>query len=277
MAPNIYMYDRTSSAGVEAMHNANRPVREKTAVDPCNAILLIVELECDWFREQRKKAWEESGPFTPYGYLVFNEYTKVNANDYTIASADLEDSKQYTVRKLIGGRAQYVVEIPNEEVDGSRFGSCTCGGPQVSGKPCHHMVAVVKRMNDQSLSILKIMPPWWTTNFWRRQLPLTEEVRGGVTMSTVKFGETGDALVTGDLSLKYCPDWTAPRKKGRPKGNTRLKSGAEMAMTGKKKRNAHKKKRGQYCDHCDQFGHTARKCPERRAQEEEGSVGSVAI
>ena len=47
MAPNIYMYDRTSSAGVEAMHNANRPVREKTAVDPCNAILLIVELECD--------------------------------------------------------------------------------------------------------------------------------------------------------------------------------------------------------------------------------------
>jgi hypothetical protein len=135
MAPNIYMYDCTSSAGVEAMHNANRPIREKIASDPCNAILLIVELECDRFCEQWKKAWEEAGPLTPCGYLVFNKYAKVNANDYSIASSNLENSKQYTVHKLIGGRAQYVVEIPNEESDGSRFGSCTCGGPQVTGKP----------------------------------------------------------------------------------------------------------------------------------------------
>ena len=41
MVANIVMYDCTSSAGVEAMHSANKPVREKTAVDPCNAILLI--------------------------------------------------------------------------------------------------------------------------------------------------------------------------------------------------------------------------------------------
>ncbi len=70
---------------------------------------------------------------TPFSYLVFNEYTKVNSYDYSIASSNLENSKQYTVRKLIGGRAQYVVEIPNEESDGSRFGSCTCGSPQVTG------------------------------------------------------------------------------------------------------------------------------------------------
>ena len=41
MAANIVMYNRTSFAGVEAMHSANKPVREKTAVDSCNAILLI--------------------------------------------------------------------------------------------------------------------------------------------------------------------------------------------------------------------------------------------
>ncbi len=106
---------------------------------------------------------------------------------------------------------------------------------------------------------------------------MTEEVRGGVTMSTVKFGEIGDDLVTGDPTLKYCPDWTAPRKKGHLKGNLHLKTGKEIAMVGKRKRNAHKKKRSQYCDHCDQFGHTARKCLESHAQEEEESVGSVAI
>ena len=44
MAPDIFMYDRTSSAGVKAMHNTNKSILEKTVVDPCNAILLIVEL-----------------------------------------------------------------------------------------------------------------------------------------------------------------------------------------------------------------------------------------
>ena len=124
---------------------------------------------------------------TSYGYLVFNEHSKVNLNNYRITSSNMEDCKQYTVRKLIGGRAQYVVEIPNDEYEGSRFGSCTCGGQQVTGKPCHHMVAVVKRMNNEDLLVMKIMPHWWTTMHWKKQLPMTEEVRGGVTMETIKF------------------------------------------------------------------------------------------
>ena len=106
---------------------------------------------------------------------------------------------------------------------------------------------------------------------------MTEEVRVGITMATVKFGESGNELVPGDLTLKYCPDWTAPRKKGRPRGNQRQKSGAEIAMGKKRKRAAHKANRSKYCNHCDQFGHTARKCLKRREQEEEASIGSVAI
>ncbi len=106
---------------------------------------------------------------------------------------------------------------------------------------------------------------------------MTEEVRGGVTMTTVKFRESGKDLVPGDLTLKYCPDWTAPRKKGRPKANKRQKSGAEIAMGGKRKRAAHKAKGSKYCNHCDQFGHTARKCLQCCAQEEDESIGSVAI
>jgi hypothetical protein len=277
MAKDVYMYDRTSSAGVEAMNNANKSVREKTAVDPCNAILLIVELECDRFCKQRKAAWEEAGPLTPSGYLIFDEYSKINSNDYSVATTEMATCNQYHVRKLIGGRALYVVEIPHDDTQGSRFGSCTCGGPQVTGKPCHHMVAVVKRMNNADLSLMKIMPYWWTTMYWKTQLPMTEEVKGGITMETVKFGQAGDELVTGDLTLKYCPDWTAPRKKGRPKGNERKQSAVEKAMTGKRKRNANKKTRSVYCDFCDNFGHTARKCTMRRSQGDEDSMGSVAI
>ena len=133
--------------------------------------------------------------------LFFNKkFSKVNHNDYSIAITELADSSQYHVCKLIGGRAQYVVEIPNEENDGSRFGSCTCGGPQVTGKPCHHMVAVVKRMRAEDLSLLKIMPYWWTTVYWKSQLPMTEEIRGGVTMETIKFGDLGNELVTIDIT-----------------------------------------------------------------------------
>ena len=94
-------------------------------------------------------------------------------------------------------------------------------------------------------------------------------------METVKFGDSGNELVTGDLTLKYCPDWITPRKKGRPKGNGRQKSAREIAMAGKRKRNTNKKNRSQYCCFCDTFGHTARKCTTCRAQEEEGTTGAI--
>ena len=125
---------------------------------------------------------------------------------------------------------------------------------------------------------MKIMPYWLTTMYWRRQLPITEEVKGSVTMETVKFGKYGDVLVTGNLTLKYCPDWSAPRKKGRPKGNAPKKSSKEIAMIGKRKRNANKKTRSQYCNFCDSFGHTARKCLMRHSQDDEDdSIGNAAI
>ena len=179
---------------------------------------------------------------------------------------------------LIGGRAQYVVEIPYEESEGSRFGSCTYGGPQVTGKPCHHMVAMVKRENDEDLLVLKSMLHWWTTMHWKMQLPMTQEVRGGVAMATVKLGNSGNELVSDDLTLKYCLDWTVPRKKGHPKGNSCLKSSKEIiAMAGTRKWSAHKAKRSQYFDYCNKLGHTARKCLVRHAQDEEESTEGVAI
>jgi hypothetical protein len=74
------------------------------------------------------------------------------------------------------------------------------------------------------------------------------------------------------------PDWSAPRKKGCPKGNARKKSLKEIAMTGKRKRNSNKKTRSQYCNFCDSFGHTEKKCLMRHSQDDEdGSIGSAAI
>ena len=96
-------------------------------------------------------------------------------------------------------------------------------------------------------------------------------------MDTVKFGEPGSELVMGNLTLKYCLDWTAPRKKGCRKANLQQKSAKEIAMTGKRKRNAHKATKSQYCDFCNKFGHTAQKCTTCHAQDEEEMTGGVEI
>jgi hypothetical protein len=42
----VYMYHRTSSAAVEAMNAANREMRAKTAVNPFNACILLIRMEC---------------------------------------------------------------------------------------------------------------------------------------------------------------------------------------------------------------------------------------
>ena len=114
------MYNGTLLAGVEAVKNANKLVRAKTAVDPCNATtLLVVELEFECFSEQRKAVWSEAGPLTQYGCLIFTESSKVNPNDYSIATPEIADCNQYNGCKSIRENAQYMVEIPNEENLGS--------------------------------------------------------------------------------------------------------------------------------------------------------------
>ncbi len=52
MAPDIQMYGQSASSGVESMNRANKPlVREKTAVDPLNAAILLLQLEVGRFNK----------------------------------------------------------------------------------------------------------------------------------------------------------------------------------------------------------------------------------
>jgi hypothetical protein len=55
MAPDIQMYGQSASSGVESMNRANKPlVREKTAVDPLNAAILLLQLEGGRFNKWKK-------------------------------------------------------------------------------------------------------------------------------------------------------------------------------------------------------------------------------
>jgi hypothetical protein len=43
--PDICIYGKSVSSGVEAMNRANKLVHEKTAMDPLNAAILLLQLE----------------------------------------------------------------------------------------------------------------------------------------------------------------------------------------------------------------------------------------
>ena len=45
MGDNIFLYDHEASSGVESMNKANKPARDRAAVDVVNAIMLLLEME----------------------------------------------------------------------------------------------------------------------------------------------------------------------------------------------------------------------------------------
>jgi hypothetical protein len=63
----IYMYQRSSSSTAESMNAANKSVRDCTAVDPINAILLLLKLEATRYSKNKEKAWSWNEVLTPHG------------------------------------------------------------------------------------------------------------------------------------------------------------------------------------------------------------------
>ncbi len=60
MVPGICIFQRTASSSVESMNQANGMVRERTAVDPINSLLILLQLEAKRYAEHRDKAWDWS-------------------------------------------------------------------------------------------------------------------------------------------------------------------------------------------------------------------------
>jgi len=95
--PGIYMYHRSTSAAVESMNAANKKMRAKTAVDPLNACLLLMKLECKRFNKQRAKAWSSDCFLMPRGTVKYEEVFKcINALDFTITIVSQNKSYECT-------------------------------------------------------------------------------------------------------------------------------------------------------------------------------------
>jgi hypothetical protein len=253
--PGIYMYHRSTSAAVESMNAANKEMRAKTAVDPLNACLLLMKLECKRFNEQRAKAWSSDCFLTPRGTVEYEEvFEGINALDFCITVVSQIDSYECTVRRNMTSSRHPMgkVVVLKEPVKGSFFGTCTCGVDKRDSIPCEHMAALVVSSRIPDITRHNIMPYWWTTDQWKRQFPLDAIANCNTTLAVIRE----DHEPSGNY--RYCPDWSAPNKAGRPKKNERRKSVVETAVGTRGRKAA--KRMTVFCQVCLSLSHATNNC-----------------
>ncbi len=255
MRYDVYMYHRQASAGAESMNAANFSIRQRTSVDLNNAMMLLIMLECKRYRKQQAEAWNRDGVFTSRGNLEFEaSFNDLYHTQFRITVAEMDDVWVCSVKRIEMGR-EHSVTIPKEPVRGSHFGRCTCGVDRQDSAPCEHMAAVAASSCLPGVTRHNVMPYWWTRAHWRMQIPQEPLGITNVSMSSIIADNEPDH------NLRYCPDWTANQKSGRPKKDKRKKSVLESA-TGSKgtKRATGVKRARQYCQICGKYNHITNEC-----------------
>jgi len=170
LTPGTYMYHRTSSAAVESMNAANREMRAKTAVDPLNACILLLKMECKRFTKQRRMAYGMEGELSTRGKVLYDEvFANISVYDFSVNVSEDEYGYICTVRRNINSQTREggSVSILKEPYRGSYFGKCTCGVDTCDAVPCEHMAAVVISSRIPNITRENIMPYWWRTDHWQ--------------------------------------------------------------------------------------------------------------
>jgi hypothetical protein len=91
---NICMFDKSAPSGVESMNNANQLVRQKTAVDVLNGMILLLKLEAERFQWYKQVTWERDNILTDKGLKLMEEcFTDVQVRDYQITVIPIEDGQ----------------------------------------------------------------------------------------------------------------------------------------------------------------------------------------
>jgi len=218
------------------MNRANASIRDRTAVDPINSLILLLDLEGKRYNGHCENAWRCTDILTPYGKkLMVGAFDQVNFRDFEIAVTQQGDMWCCHINRIVSTNL-YTCHIPMVADDyGSHFGTCTCGVPKVDGIPCMHMVALCKSNRIEGLNEKNIMPFWYHTSHWRKQYPEGTSVDSSH-ISMLQLKENNEA----SKELKLCPGFSAPRKGGRPSLNKRHKSFMEVASEKKKAKTAGK-------------------------------------
>ncbi len=144
MGANICMYQQLSQPTAESMNNANLSVTERTAIDPVNTTILLLQLESKRYNEYKAKAWNWNEVLTPHGKKFSEDAFKdINHHKYEIDINAQGDQWLCCVQRL-ASTVQYQCYFKAVEEEGSAFGGCSCGRPKTHGTSFVCMVAVVK-------------------------------------------------------------------------------------------------------------------------------------
>ena len=145
MGPNVYMYGRTASSGVESMNRANMEVRNNTSVDALNAAMTLIRIESRRYEKYKASAWKYDLPLTPKGMMEMRAvFDNVVPSQYKRHVEDMNTYYRCTVSRNSGEGVLYTVAIPKTANNGSFFGGCNCGVPKRDGVPCIHMAVLAE-------------------------------------------------------------------------------------------------------------------------------------
>jgi hypothetical protein len=101
MGEDICMYQRSASSSVESMNNANKSVRARTAVDPVNSSMLLLQKENERFLSHREEAYQWKEELTPHGVKLRDEiFKKVEYREYSISIVNGIEHVNCTVARV---------------------------------------------------------------------------------------------------------------------------------------------------------------------------------
>ena len=91
------------------------------------------------------------------------DWTNLSAGHFIFNLRNYDEHWQVRVlRHNVPGAREQIVNLPKSFVNGSYFGTCTCGADRTDAVPCEHMAAIAL---DSSLrpkiTPLNVMPMWW--------------------------------------------------------------------------------------------------------------------
>ena len=117
------------------MNKANKEMRAQTAIDLLNACILLIKLEVNRYYKMKKEVWGGSSILTPRGNEEYEAtFTNLHPRHFSFWLKDYDDKMEVRVKRInVTGKREEVVTLPKEPVNGSHFGTCTCGAPQTLG------------------------------------------------------------------------------------------------------------------------------------------------
>jgi hypothetical protein len=242
---------------VELMNAVNKKMRACMAVDALNATLLLIKLECNRFQRIKQEVWGDDSGLTPCGKDEYDStYTDLFSHHYTYNVTNIKTNWQVRVQHNNVDRVEpQYVWFPKEAVNGSFFGTCTCGADKTDAVPCEYMAAIaISSCLRPQITPISIMLTWWGREQWHKQFPSDLYCDGSTTMKSIKDGKFTD------VTLPYCPDWTALNKSGHLEKAERRKSGLEKAMAKAKGGKKPPKMKRRKCAICAKWNHKMEDC-----------------